>query len=108
VKTFELINTQINSKLGVYTHWVHQKENVELKSRQWRPLNCLVLKSIQSSGATPGAPNGHMGQKENVELKSRQWRPLSWLVLKSIQSLGAHPLGAPNGYNNKAKRTSKA
>jgi hypothetical protein len=36
MKIFELISTQINSKFGGYTHWVHrqgQKENVELKSR---------------------------------------------------------------------------
>jgi hypothetical protein len=43
MKTFELISTQINSKLRAI------------------PIGC-----------TYGAPNGHKGQKENVELKSRQ------------------------------------
>jgi hypothetical protein len=62
---FELINTQINSKLGNYTHSVH-------KSILWRPLSWLVIKSIQSSGLHPlgGAPNGHKDGKKTINSKA--------------------------------------
>ena len=56
MKTFELIDAQIDSKLEGYIHWVHRIQRqgkAKLKSRLWRPLSWLMLKSIQSSGATP-------------------------------------------------------
>ena len=78
------------------------------KAWRWRPLNGLLLKSTQSSGATPigctfGAPNRFiMAWSQMLSSKAKGWTPLNGLLLKSTQNSGATPngctFGAPNRF----------
>jgi hypothetical protein len=81
VKTFELINTQINSNLGGYIHWVH------------------------------GAPNGHKGPKRTLNSKAdmKTFELINTQINSKLGAtpIGC-TCGAPNGYNNKSKQPSRS